>query len=192
VINGGTNKVIKTLYVGKSPEGIAVDPIKGTIFVANSGSYRVSVLEGSAEYFQVLAKVDLVSENFTNLPQVYNLATYIAVNPETNKVYVTNEDADVVSVLKIDYSTLKNFESVTPANQHMILVTGRISPSQIRQPGTTPPGILVGVAPHGIALDYTTDLIYVTNQESDSILVLEGTTRSVLYRNIPVGLFLML
>jgi YVTN family beta-propeller protein len=189
VIDGGTNKVIKTLSVGKSPEGIAVDPNKGTIFVANSGSYSVSILEGSADYFQILAKVNLVSENFTNLPQVYNLATYIAVNPETNKAYVTNEDADVVSVLNINYSTLKHFGSVTEANQHKILVTGKIVPSQIRQPGTTLPGILVGNAPHGIAVDYSTNLIYVTNQESDSISVIDGTTRSLVNRNIPVGTF---
>ena len=189
VINGGTNKVIKTLSVGNSPEGIAVDPIRGTIFVANSGSYSISILKGSDDHFQVLAKVYLVSENFTALPQVYNLATYLAVNPETNKVYITSEDADVVSVLSVNYSTSKNFESVKPDNQDKILVTGRITPNQIRQPGTTLPGIMVGSAPHGIAVDHSTDLIYVTNQESDSITVIDGRTQIVVNKNIPVGTF---
>ena len=47
VINGYTNEVIKTMSVGNSPEGIAVNPITNTIYVANSGSYSVSILNGS-------------------------------------------------------------------------------------------------------------------------------------------------
>jgi len=189
VIDGRNNKVIRTLMVGKSPEGISVDPIRQTIFVANSGSYSVSILNGSYDHFKVLANVDLASENFTGSPQVYNLATNLAVNPKTNKVYVTSEDADLVNVLRVEYNTIPNVESAKTVKLNTLLLTGKITPSHVRQPGTTLPGISVGNAPHGIAVDPFTDMIYVTNQESDSVSVINGKSQSAVIKDIPVGTF---
>ena len=188
VINGYTNEVIKTLSVGNSPEGIAVNPITNTIYVANSGSYSVSILNGSDNGSKALDKVNLVTKNFTELPQIYNLATYLAVNPKTNKLYITSEDADVVSVLNINTSVFDNFGSHN-TNQNKILLTGEITPNQIRQPGTTLPGIIVGKSPHGVAVNPNSDRIYVTNQESDSISILDGKTQRIVANNIHVGTF---
>lgn len=189
VINGDTNKVIKTMSVGSSPEGIAVDPIANIIYVANSGSYSVSVLNGSDDRSKALANVNLVTKNFAELPQVYNLATYLAVNPKTNKVYITGEDANVVSVLNVNSSVIDNFESLKKINQNKILLTGKITPNQIRQPGTTLPGIMVGKSPHGVAVNPNTDRIYVTNQESDSVSIIDGKTQRVVTKDIHVGTF---
>ena len=188
VINGYTNEVIKTISVGNSPEGIAVNPITNTIYVANSGSYSISILNGSDNGSKALDKVNLVTKNFTELPQIYNLATYLAVNPKTNKLYITSEDADVVSVLNINTSVIDNFGSHN-INQNKILLTGEITPNQIRQPGTTLPGIIVGKSPHGVAVNPISDRIYVTNQESDSISIIDGKTQRIVANNIHVGTF---
>ena len=189
VINGDTNKVIKTMSVGNSPEGIVVDPIANIIYVANSGSYSVSVLNGSDDRNKALANVNLVTKNFAELPQVYNLATYLAVNPKTNKVYITSEDADVVSVLNVNNSIMDNFQSLKNTNQNKILLTGKITPNQIRQPGTTLPGIVVGKSPHGVAVNPDTDRIYVTNQESDSVSIIDGKSQKVVTNDIHVGTY---
>ena len=189
VIDGNTNKVIKTLQVGKSPEGIAVDPIRNMVYVANSGSYSVSIVNGSDNHGKVLANVIIASKNFAKTPQVYNLATYLAVNPKTNKVYLTSEDADVVSVLNVNMSAIDDVKSLMNVNKHEILLTGEIETSQIGQPGITLPGIMVGKAPHGIAVNSETNKIYVTNQESNSVSVIDGKTQSVITNDIHVGTF---
>jgi len=63
VIDDKTNKVINTFNPGQSPEGIAVDPNRNMIYVANF-SYSVSVVNGSDHYGNVLANVTLVSKDF--------------------------------------------------------------------------------------------------------------------------------
>nr|WP_253861745.1 hypothetical protein [Mycobacterium asiaticum] len=46
MINSATNTVTATITVGSIPNGIAVDPTTGAIYVANYGSDTVSVISG--------------------------------------------------------------------------------------------------------------------------------------------------
>src|SRR2546427_8205380 len=48
IIDGSTNKVIQSLQVGNSPWGVSVNPNTNKIYVANSGSNFVSVIDGSS------------------------------------------------------------------------------------------------------------------------------------------------
>jgi len=47
VIDGATNKDIKTVGVGIFPDAIAVDSANGLIYVANAGSNTLSVIDGA-------------------------------------------------------------------------------------------------------------------------------------------------
>ena len=169
VIDGKTNKVVANVTVGYSPEGVAVNPVTNKIYVANSGDYSVSVIDGSNN--KVVDKMLTVDPDFGNLPLIYNLATFVAVNPKTNMVYLTNEDADTVSV-------------IDGKNDRML--TSPISIDRIGQPGVTLPAIRVGLQPHGLAVNPETNMIYVPNGDSNSTSVIDGKTNKVV-ANVTVG-----
>jgi YVTN family beta-propeller protein len=44
VIDGATNTVRKTVPVGVTPDGLAVDGLTGTAYIANSNSNSVSMI----------------------------------------------------------------------------------------------------------------------------------------------------
>lgn len=58
--------------------------------------YSISVIDSTDN--KVVDNIPTVNNDFGNLPLIYNLATYLAVNPRTNTVYLTDEDADTVNV----------------------------------------------------------------------------------------------
>jgi YVTN family beta-propeller protein len=72
--------------IGKDPYDISVNPLDDIVYVANSGSNTVSVIDG---------KTNTVT---ANIP----VGTYpndLSVNPSTNTVYVANRDDNTVSVI---------------------------------------------------------------------------------------------
>lgn len=48
VINGSSGSVLKSIHVGRGPTGLAFDPAKKEVFVANGGSNSISVIRGFA------------------------------------------------------------------------------------------------------------------------------------------------
>ena len=88
VINGRTNMVTATVTVGSSPNGIAVSPEAGVVYVANDGSGTVSVIS---------MRTNTVIDTFT----VGSAPFGDAVSPVTGLVYVANAYSDTVSVIYI-------------------------------------------------------------------------------------------
>ena len=76
VIDGKTNSIVKTLTVGKSPNGVAVNPRTDKIYVANTGSNTISVIDG---------KTNNVIKNIT-VP--LDQSTTLTLDPTTNIIYV--------------------------------------------------------------------------------------------------------
>ena len=71
------------IAVGSVPKALAVNPVTGKVYVANSGSDTVSVINGTT--LSVATTITLPAPaSGTNHP------AWIAVNPETNTVYVSN------------------------------------------------------------------------------------------------------
>src|SRR6266568_4061391 len=69
-----------TVPVGTTPYAVAVNPVSNKIYVANSGSNNVTVIDG-------------VTNTTTTVPMVGLLEGFpeaVAVNPVTNKIYVAN------------------------------------------------------------------------------------------------------
>jgi YVTN family beta-propeller protein len=97
IIDGKTNKVVDNITGGGiSPKAVAVNPETNMVYVANSGSYTVSVINDSSSNS---------GKNNINAAAIFKTITVgkspegIAVNPETNMVYVPNGDSNSTSVI---------------------------------------------------------------------------------------------
>lgn len=127
VINGATNKVIKSIHVGIMPAALAVDPVDGTVFVANMGSGTISVINKTtnsvsatvpAGFLPEAMAVDpankrlyvanagntvrIVSEKTGALYGVVRVGTLpdsLAYNPERGNVYVADAGSDNLKVI---------------------------------------------------------------------------------------------
>ncbi len=86
-INGATNTAT-TIPVGGTLAGVAVNPTTNTIYALNGGSTSNS-LSGTTTTPGFVAVINGATNTVTTTIQLPGLATYIAVNPVTNKVYAT-------------------------------------------------------------------------------------------------------
>jgi YVTN family beta-propeller protein len=83
--SNGADKVIANIRVGKSPAGIAINPITNMIYVTNQGFNNISVING---------KTNRVINNFA----AGISPTGIAINPKHNVIYVANAVSGTVDV----------------------------------------------------------------------------------------------
>ncbi len=81
------NNVISTVDVGDRPSALAFNPSNNNIYVANTNSNDVSVIESSTN--TVVSTVD-----------VGDGPSALAFNPSNNNIYVTNPVSDDVSVIQ--------------------------------------------------------------------------------------------
>jgi YVTN family beta-propeller protein len=86
VVDTATNRVIATITVGSSPEGVAVRPAGGTVYVANKRSNNVSV-------------IDTATNAVTGPIPVGSEPGGVAVTPDGSKLYVANFLSNNVSVI---------------------------------------------------------------------------------------------
>ena len=75
-----------TITVGTSPNGVAVNAVTDTAYVANAGSGTVSVINGR-------------TNTVTATIPVGNQPTWVAINSVTDTVYVANAGSGTVSVI---------------------------------------------------------------------------------------------
>ena len=78
--------VVDTIVVGDYPRGIGVNPQTNRIYVANSGSDSLSVIDGSGD--SVIATIGVGNEPWG-----------IGVNPQTNRIYVSCPPDSTIWVL---------------------------------------------------------------------------------------------
>jgi YVTN family beta-propeller protein len=113
VVNLKTNSVINKIKVGPNPVGISVNPTSNRIYVTN-GDNTVSVIDGSKDqiynnspsrtidpFIKSIAK-DKASSANVPVPENVKfplIASFVAANPATNKIYVTNTASNTVSVI---------------------------------------------------------------------------------------------
>ena len=127
-----------------TPTGIAINPNNGKIYVANHGDSIVSVVSG-----------DSIATSIA----VYNHPVDVAVDPETNVIYVSN--SSVLNMLThLIYAGKVSVISET--DNHLIK------------------NITVGFSPRGIAVNPRTDKIYVANSGSGDVSVIDGKTDKVI------------
>ena len=148
--------------VGRVPLGIAVDEATDTIYVANASGGTVSVIDGAT-----CNAGD--TPGCAQKPTTVRVGTFddaVAVDPATNMVFVTNQDAQPGTVSVIDGNSC----------------TGSHPSGCAHQPFTT---IKVGGGPSGIAVNPVTNTIYVANTgiyvaNNNASLVPYGNTLSLI------------
>ena len=177
MINGTT--VIANITVGSWPEGIAYDSSNGYIYVADSGSGTVSVIDGANN--TVIA----------NIP-VGAAPAWVAYDPSNGYIYVTNYASGTVSV--IDGATvIANIPvgaapwgvAYDPSNGYIYVANAGSNTVSVINGATVIANITVGSKPAGVAYDPSNGYIYVTSG-SGTVSVINGTT---VIANITVGLW---
>jgi DNA-binding beta-propeller fold protein YncE len=137
--------------VGLDPQFLALDERTHTLYVANTNSNTVSVIDTRAcnAFHHEACRVSAAVD-------VGPAPFAVAVNDRTHTVYVSDLGAPKVAV--IDGRACNGAD-----------VTGC---------GRRPPTVTVGEIPGGIAIDSSTDTVYVTGQASNDVSMIDGRSCS--------------
>jgi YVTN family beta-propeller protein len=168
--------VAKTIPVGSEPRAVAVDPTTGNVYVANSNTDTVSV-------------IDEATSIVTNTITVGNGPLGVAVDPTRGEVYVTNDGAASVSVIDESTGTVTNTIAVgaqpygvavdpTTGNVYVAnLASGTVSVIS-ESTDTVTDTITVGLQPIAIAVDPTTGNVYVATHYN-TVWVIDASTDTI-------------
>jgi YVTN family beta-propeller protein len=199
----GGYAVTATIPVGSNPEGVAVDPAAGTVYVTNQSDGTVSVVDEATS--TVTATIPLGSgQLWAYYPEG------VAVDPAAGTVYVANagygfSDGGNLSVIDAATSTVTatilpfyNPPSA-PADPWGVAVdptANTVYVTNYRQYGTVAvideatsgvtATIPVGSYPEGVAADPAAGTVYVANFDSGTVSVIDEATSTVT-ATIPVG-----
>ena len=135
-----------TVHVGSGPTGIAVDQATDSVYVANNSGNTVSVIDGVT----CNATRQKGCMGITATISAGDGPSAIGVNPTTDTIYVTDSGS---------------FKSATATVGDAVSVIDGATCNAEVQSGCdqTPRTVTVGSGPLGIAVDPTTDSIYVAN-----------------------------
>ncbi|GCE40146.1 collagen triple helix repeat domain protein [Rhodococcus wratislaviensis] len=185
-----TNVVVGSVTVGTSPTGVAANPAGTRVYVTNSGSGNVSVIDTATN--KVVATIG-----------VGTTPNAVAVNPSGTRAYVTNSGSGNVSV--IDTATNKVVATITTGTTpnavavnakgtraYVTNAGGLFSPGTVSVIDTATNKVVatvkVGTTPTAVAVDPTPTgtRVYVTNRGSNTVSVIDTDTNTVV-ATVPVG-----
>jgi YVTN family beta-propeller protein len=156
VIDGATNNTTR-LTVGLKPDGIALDPVTNKIYVTNNCGNGPTCVATS------LGSVTVIDGATSTTPATVEPAAItvegspgkIAVDPATDTIYVIN-------VCGTD-STCTSAGSVSVINGATDAVVATVP---------------VGTDPDVVAVNAATNKIYVTNEDSNNVTIIDGISNS--------------
>jgi YVTN family beta-propeller protein len=167
---------------------MAVNAMTNQVYVANSASASLSVIEGA-------------SGTVTTLGTGQSPAA-VAVDPLTNSVYIANSASGTVTV--IDGATQQSSTIQVGMNPTALVVnplTNRVYVATLNnvtvidtslrtQPDGSPltnttTSVMVGINPVALAINLSTNKVYVANQGSNTVSVIDGNSNIV--TSVPVG-----
>jgi len=193
VIDGHTNAVLSHVDVGMNPWVVEMNERTNRIYVANYDSYNVSVIDGESN--EVIATIGM---------GLFRTPGGIAVNEETNRVYITDTfhlgplDLGAGRLLVVDGDTHEVLSTLQVGRKghvavneqtNRVYVTSRHSGTLTVIDGHTNEVIAildVGPDPYGLAVNEEANRIYVANHGGRSVSVIDGRSNEVLY-TIDVG-----
>ena len=179
VIVVGSNAA--TIPVGANPAGVAINAATNKIYVANSGSNDISVIDGTAN-----SVVATIADSKALSPVA------VAVNPATNTIYVANLQSNNVTVIDGATDSVMATISVgtSPSgidvdSQTKFIYVANAGNSQTGDPGNVT--VINGATnattmltdpkarnPVAIAANSITNKIYVANSGSNNVTVING------------------
>ncbi len=166
--------VTATLSAGTSPYAAGANPVSNKIYVANSASSSVTVIDGAS--------------NSTTTVAVGSGPNAVAVNPVANKIYVANSASNSVTVID---GASNSVTTVTVGSSPVAVavnpVTNKIyvansasnSVTVIDGASNSVTTVTVGSSPVAVAVNPVTNKIYVANSASNSVTVIDGASNSV-------------
>lgn len=193
VIDGHTNETLAHVSVGTNPWIVELSEATNRIYVANYGSYSVSVIDSESN--EVIVTIGM---------GLFRTPGGIAVNEETNHVYITNTfhlgplDLGAGRLLIVDGNTNEVLSTLRVGRKahvavnertNRVYVTSRHSGTLSVIDGHTNEVIAtldVGPDPYGLAVNEEGNRIYVANHDGKSVSVIDGHSNEALY-TIDVG-----
>lgn len=188
---------IRDVKVENFPLSVAVDEEMNTIFVANSRSNTVSVIDGT-------------SNNLTSNIEVGRKPVAIALDNDEvgldSLMFVVNSDSNTISVIDTTNNTLKDTIAVgngpgpvaiNSLINRLYVVNADSNTVSVIDYFVTKRGsfestkmgedIQVGIYPTSITLNPKTNKLYVANSDSNTVSVINGQTNSLEGKDIQVG-----
>ena len=199
VIDGSTNTVLTPITVGLNPFGLAVNPTTNRIYVANAGGAGFDSCSSEASY--IVSVIDGATNSVVNTITVGLGPGFVAVNPKTNKIYVTLtggccDDGNGVAV--IDGSTDAVVKTVTvDLDPFIVAVNPRTNLVYVTHAGdkitvidgatdTVKTTFSIGSEARAIAFDPNGKLLYVAARNINQLAVVDASKNAVV-QYIPVG-----
>jgi len=197
----GCTRFAATTTVGSGPQGVAANPATNTIYAANRDDNTVSVIDAKACNATERAGCGRVWPTF----KVGNYAQDLRVDAATDTIYVVNANDNTVSVINgaicnahdssgcdqtpatinvgagpfalgIDTSTDTIYVANNGDNTVSVIDGATCNGTHTNGCRRTPPTIAVGNGPDGIAVDQTTNTIYVANGGDNTVSMIDGVT----------------
>jgi len=168
--------VAKTVYVGGSPNSVAIDPTTHNVYVANIDDSSVSVIDGTKNIVMATVPVGAAP-------------SAMAVDSTSHTVYVDNVNGSTVSVIDGATNTAKRVAVgsepkgvAVDQDTHTVYVANFNASTVSVIDGTVPvidgttnavtDTLAVGARPYTLAVDPTTHDVYVVNYSSSSVSVI--------------------
>lgn len=182
-IDATSYNMLANITVGSDPEGVAVNPTTNLVYVANLPSQpsSISIINGTTNN---LSSTLLLGPP-GNLGQVY--PREIAVNPNTDRIYVTEETRNVVAVINgvtnqivanVTVGTDPQGIAVLPASNRIFVTNAQSNTMSVidGNTNTVVTTLPTGAGPTSAAADPLTGDVYVSNWLQPSVSVFNGTS----------------
>lgn len=166
---------------GQQPYGLTVNSATNNIYLGDDASNTVTVINGA--------------NNSTAAVPLAGPPVLLAVNPVTNKIYVSTNNNTVTVIDGATNATTPVATGPGPDALAVNSITNKIYVANIDGNSvtvidgatnqTTPVNLGTGIKPYAIDINPVTNKIYVANQAGNSLMVIDGLTNSV--TSVPVG-----
>lgn len=176
-ILAGSTSVTAVIAVGTDPFGVAVDNATDQVWVTNTGSNNVTVINGTTQ--AVIANIAVPSEPLG-----------IAVNPTQGRVFVADNGTNQTSVINANSDSV--LANVTVGTEPVgVVFDGATDRAFVSDFGSSEVTVLngltgqglgnvsVGSEPIGLAVDNATDAVYVANEGSQNVSVITAGSGTV-------------
>ena len=175
------NEIKNNLMVGDCPTAFTYDPHNDHIFVDNSWSDNITVLNGTTN--TIIKSIKVGTDPYS-----------ISYNPENRGVGFVNGTNCQYYLLNSSNRAIRSgnmnnpYSAYDPSNGYVYLPRTSCSYVSVREKSTNKliKHITVENCPADVAYNPINNYLYVTHMNSDNITVINGTTNTII-KEIPVG-----
>jgi YVTN family beta-propeller protein len=169
IINGTTNRVLKTIAVGDDPLTIEYDPADGYVYVNDYGvGHNITVISGLHTIASIPVGASPADGQF---------------DPRNDELYVVNRVSDNLSVIQGTsvVATVATGQSPAsdlydPSNGYVYVANGASNNVTIINGTKVIASVGVGILPYQMAFDPANQEVFVADSGSGNLTVINGTT----------------